>query len=146
KTFRIMLSNGGALNVINATRNACRSVLSGPAGGAIAASWIGRQTGESHLISADMGGTSFDVAVILDGEPELAEQKEFSYGIPSRLPMIDIETIGAGGGSIIYRDRSGMLHVGPESAGAEPGPISYARGGNRPTVTDANVLLGRLDI
>jgi N-methylhydantoinase A len=146
KTFRIMLSNGGALNVANATRNACRSVLSGPAGGAIAASWIGRQVGENHVISADMGGTSFDVAVILDGEPELAEQKEFSYGIPSRIPMIDIETIGAGGGSIIYQDRAGMLHVGPESAGAEPGPISYARGGTRPTVTDANVLLGRLDI
>ena len=117
-----------------------------PPGGAIAASWIGREIDASHVISADMGGTSFDVAVILDGEPALSEQKEFTYGIPSRIPMIDIETIGAGGGSIIYQDRVGILHVGPESAGAEPGPISYARGGTRPTVTDANILLGRLDI
>ncbi len=146
KSFRIMQSNGGALNVTNASRNACRSVLSGPAGGAIAASWIGREVDASHVISADMGGTSFDVAVILDGEPALSEQKEFTYGIPSRIPMIDIETIGAGGGSIIYQDKAGILHVGPESAGAEPGPIAYARGGTRPTVTDANVLLGRLDI
>jgi N-methylhydantoinase A len=146
KGFRIMQSNGGALNVTNASRNACRSVLSGPAGGAIAASWIGRQVDADHVISADMGGTSFDVAVILDGEPALSEQKEFTYGIPSRIPMIDIETIGAGGGSIIYQDKAAILHVGPESAGAEPGPISYARGGTRATVTDANVLLGRLDI
>ncbi len=146
KSFRIMQSNGGALNVTNASRNACRSVLSGPAGGAIAASWIGRQVEADHVISADMGGTSFDVAVILDGEPALSEQKEFTYGIPSRIPMIDIETIGAGGGSIIYQDKAGILHVGPESAGADPGPIAYARGGTRATVTDANVLLGRLDI
>jgi N-methylhydantoinase A len=146
KSFRIMQSNGGALNVTNASRNACRSVLSGPAGGAIAASWIGRQVEADHVISADMGGTSFDVAVILDGEPALSEQKEFTYGIPSRIPMIDIETIGAGGGSIIYQDKAGILHVGPESAGADPGPIAYARDGTRATVTDANVLLGRLDI
>lgn len=141
-----MLSNGGALNVTNAARNACRTVLSGPAGGAIAAAWIGRQFGADHIISADMGGTSFDVAVILDGEPQLADQKEFSYGMSSRIPMIDIETIGAGGGSIIYQDKARILHVGPQSAGSDPGPISYARGGRLPTITDANVLLGRLDI
>ncbi len=144
-TFRIMQSNGGALNVANASRSACRSVLSGPAGGAIAASWIGKQIDAPNVISADMGGTSFDVAVILNGEPALAEEKEFDYGIPSRVPMIDIETIGAGGGSIIYLNGASILHVGPESAGADPGPICYARGGTRPTVTDANVLLGRLD-
>jgi N-methylhydantoinase A len=146
RSLRVMLSNGGALNVTNAARNACRTVLSGPAGGAIAATWIGRQFGADHIISADMGGTSFDVAVILDGEPQLADQKEFSYGIPSRIPMIDIETIGAGGGSIIYQDKARILHVGPQSAGSDPGPISYARGGRLPTITDANVLLGRLDI
>ena len=146
RSLRVMLSNGGALNVTNAARNACRTVLSGPAGGAIAATWIGRQFGADHIISADMGGTSFDVAVILDGEPQLADQKEFSYGIPSRIPMIDIETIGAGGGSIVYQDKATILHVGPQSAGSDPGPISYARGGRLPTITDANVLLGRLDI
>jgi N-methylhydantoinase A len=134
------------VSVTNAARNACRTVLSGPAGGAIAATWIGRQSGADHIISADMGGTSFDVAVILDGEAQLADQKEFSYGIPSRIPMIDIETIGAGGGSIVYQDKAGILHVGPQSAGSDPGPISYARGGTLPTITDANVLLGRLDI
>ena len=146
RSLRVMLSNGGALNVTNAARNACRTVLSGPAGGAIAATWIGRQSGVGNIISADMGGTSFDVAVILDGEPQLADQKEFSYGMPSRIPMIDIETIGAGGGSIIYQDKAGLLHIGPQSAGSDPGPISYARGGTLPTITDANVLLGRLDI
>jgi len=146
RSLRVILSNGGALNVTNAARNACRTVLSGPAGGAIAATWIGRQFGANHIISADMGGTSFDVAVILDGEPQLADQKEFSYGMPSRIPMIDIETIGAGGGSIIYQDKARILHVGPQSAGSDPGPISYARGGRLPTITDANVLLGRLDI
>lgn len=146
RSLRVILSNGGALNVTNAARNACRTVLSGPAAGAIAAAWIGRQSGAEHVISADMGGTSFDVAVILNGEPQLADQKELGYGIPSRIPMIDIESIGAGGGSIVYQDKAGILHVGPQSAGSNPGPISYARGGTLPTITDANVLLGRLDI
>lgn len=145
RSFRIMQSNGGALSVDNTIRHACRSVLSGPAGGVIAAAWIGREAGERHIISADMGGTSFDVALIVDSEPALAEQKEFDYGIPSRIPMIDIETIGAGGGSLIYLDESGILHVGPQSAGSEPGPICYGRGGTKPTVADANFLLGRLD-
>jgi N-methylhydantoinase A len=145
RSFRVMQSNGGALSVDNTIRHACRSVLSGPAGGAIAAAWIGREAGENHIISADMGGTSFDVALIVDGEPALADQKEFDYGIPSRIPMIDIETIGAGGGSLIYLDESAILHVGPESAGSEPGPICYGRGGTRPTVADANFLVGRLD-
>jgi N-methylhydantoinase A len=145
RSFRVMQSNGGALSVDNTIRFACRSVLSGPAGGAIAAAWIGREAGETHVISADMGGTSFDVALIVDGEPSLADQKEFDYGIPSRIPMIDIETIGAGGGSIIYVDESGILHVGPQSAGSEPGPICYGKGGARPTAADASFLLGRLD-
>jgi N-methylhydantoinase A len=145
RSFRVMQSNGGALSADNTIRHACRSVLSGPAGGAIAAAWIGREAGEKHIISADMGGTSFDVALIADGEPALADQKEFDYGLPSRIPMIDIETIGAGGGSLIYIDESGILHVGPESAGSEPGPICYGRDGTRPTVADANFLVGRLD-
>lgn len=146
KSFRIMQSNGGALNVVNAARNACRSVLSGPAGGAIATAWIAKHMGISHAVSGDMGGTSFDVSVILNGVPVLAEEKEITYGIPSRIPMIDMETIGAGGGSLVYVDAVGILHIGPESAGAEPGPICYGRGGTRPTVADANALLGRLPV
>jgi len=146
KPFRVMQSNGGALNVLNSHRNACRSVLSGPAGGVIAATWIGRQLGAQNVISADMGGTSFDVGLVVDGEPTLAEQKEFTYGVPSRIPMIDIDTIGAGGGSIARVDEAGLLRVGPESAGSNPGPICYGQGGERPTITDANVILGRLDI
>ncbi|MGQ0662812.1 MAG: hydantoinase/oxoprolinase family protein [Pseudomonadota bacterium] len=146
RPFRIMQSNGGALNVSNAVRGACRSVLSGPAGGVIAASWIGRRLGAKNVISADMGGTSFDVGLVLDGEPLLAEEKEFAYGVPSRIPMIDIETIGAGGGSIVRVDEAGLVEVGPQSAGAHPGPICYGAGGTMPTVTDANVIMGRLDI
>jgi N-methylhydantoinase A len=146
KTLRVMQSNGGALNVATTVRQACRSVLSGPAGGAIAAAWIGRQVGAEFLVSADMGGTSFDVALIVDGQPALSERKDFAYGIPSRLPMIDIETIGAGGGSLIFMDEGGILQVGPQSAGSDPGPICYGRGGMRPTVTDANFLLNRIDI
>ncbi|MSP67300.1 MAG: hydantoinase/oxoprolinase family protein [Alphaproteobacteria bacterium] len=146
RPFRVMQSNGGALTVETATRHAVRSVLSGPAGGVTAACEIGRQLGEHHVISADMGGTSFDVGLVVDGEPVLAEQKQLSYGIPSRIPMIDIETIGAGGGSIVRIDGAGLLQVGPESAGAYPGPICYGQGGMAPTVTDANLLLGRLDL
>ncbi len=146
RSFRIMQSNGGALNADNASRNAGRSVLSGPAGGAIATAWIARHLGITHAVSGDMGGTSFDVSVILDGEPALAEEKEIAYGIPSRIPMIDIETIGAGGGSLVYLDDVGILHVGPQSAGSEPGPICYGRGGTRATIADANALLGRLPV
>lgn len=145
RPFRVMQSNGGVLSATNAARNACRSVLSGPAGGMMAANWISR-TLKRDLISADMGGTSFDVGLVRAGDPVLAEQKEIAYGIPSRIPMIDIETIGAGGGSIIRIDDGGLLQVGPESAGSLPGPICYGRGGTEPTVTDANFLLGRIDI
>jgi N-methylhydantoinase A len=143
--FRVMQSNGGVLNAANAARNACRSVLSGPAGGMMAANWISTTLGRD-IISADMGGTSFDVGLVMSGDPVLAEQKEIDYGIPSRIPMIDIETIGAGGGSIIRVDAGGLLKVGPESAGSIPGPICYDRGGEEPTVTDANALLGRIEI
>lgn len=144
--LRIMQSNGGILSPDNAVRAACRSVLSGPAGGLMAAHWVGRRLGRGNIISADMGGTSFDVGLVLKGEPVLAEQKNISYGIPSRIPMIDIETIGAGGGSIARVDAGGLLRVGPESAGSMPGPIVYGQGGTEPTVTDANVILGRIDV
>jgi N-methylhydantoinase A len=99
----------------------------------------------SHVITGDMGGTSFDVAVIIDGKPEVAELTNLDFRIPLRLPMIDVHTIGAGGGSIAHLDRGGMLQVGPRSAGAMPGPVAYRRGGTEPTVTDANVVLGRIN-
>ncbi|RUM96615.1 hydantoinase/oxoprolinase family protein [Pseudaminobacter arsenicus] len=143
--FHIMQSNGGVLNAENSARAACRSVLSGPAGGLMAAHFIARKLNR-NIISADMGGTSFDVGLVMGGEPILSEQKEVAYGIPSRIPMIDIDTIGAGGGSIIRVNAGGLLTVGPESAGSIPGPISYGRGGTEPTVADANVVLGRIDV
>jgi N-methylhydantoinase A len=146
RPFRIMQSNGGALTLDTAVRQACRSVLSGPSAGLVAAAWIGRQAGHEKVIAADMGGTSFDVGVVLGGEPTMAPEKEIDYGIPTGVPMVDIVTIGSGGGSIAWINDAGLLHVGPESAGAHPGPICHGRGGNRPTLTDANVLLRRLDV
>ncbi|MDP7345316.1 MAG: hydantoinase/oxoprolinase family protein, partial [Alphaproteobacteria bacterium] len=92
-----------------------------------------------------IGGTSFDVSLIRDGEPALSAEKDLAYGVPVRVPMVDTHIIGAGGGSIAYVDAAGLLRVGPESAGAEPGPVCYGRSGERPTVTDANVVLGRVD-
>ncbi|WP_019169986.1 hydantoinase/oxoprolinase family protein [Pseudaminobacter salicylatoxidans] len=142
--FHVMQSNGGVLNAANSARAACRSVLSGPAGGLMAAHFIAGKLNR-NIISADMGGTSFDVGLVMS-EPILSEQKEVTYGIPSRIPMIDINTIGAGGGSIIRVNAGGLLTVGPESAGSLPGPISYGRGGVEPTVADANVVLGRIDV
>src|SRR5205823_2720348 len=101
--------------------------------------------GHANVISCDMGGTSFDVGVIVGGAPAVSADKEMGYGLPVRVPMIDIHTIGAGGGSIARVSSAGILQVGPESAGAEPGPIAYGRGGQEPTITDANLLLGRLN-
>jgi len=146
RSFRFVQSNGGTLSPDLAARHAVRSVLSGPAAGVVAGSWIARQAGYPRVISCDMGGTSFDVALIRDGEPVIAVEKEVEYGIPIRIPLVEMETIGAGGGSIAFVDGAGLLRVGPRSAGAQPGPICYGRGGREPTVTDADVLLGRLDI
>jgi N-methylhydantoinase A len=119
--------------------------MSGPAAGAIAAARIGEQAGFPNLIACDMGGTSFDVSLIQGGAPALSAEKDISYSVPVRVPMVDIHTIGAGGGSIAFVDSAGILRVGPESAGAVPGPVCYGRGGVRPTVTDANAVLGRVD-
>jgi len=103
------------------------------------------QAGYPHLVACDMGGTSFDVSLIAGGEPALSAEKDIAYGVPLRVPLVDIHTIGAGGGSIARITRAGLLQVGPESAGARPGPIAYGRGGTAVTVTDANLLLGRLN-
>jgi N-methylhydantoinase A len=141
----VMQGNGGIMSTEIAARQPVQTVMSGPAGGALAAARIGAQSGFPNLIACDMGGTSFDVSMILGGEPAISAEKDLAYGVPVRVPMVDIHTIGAGGGSIARVDAAGILRVGPESAGSVPGPICYGRGGEQPTVTDANVLLGRID-
>jgi N-methylhydantoinase A len=141
----IMQSNGGVAPLRQLGQRSAYIVRSGPAAGVTAAALIAAESGFSHVITGDMGGTSFDVAVIINGKPEVAELTNLDFRIPLRLPMIDVHTIGAGGGSIAHLDRGGMLQVGPRSAGAVPGPVAYRRGGTEPTVTDANVVLGRIN-
>ena len=131
------------------TRSAVRKLpvntfFSGPAGGVIGSVSVGNQLGLPNLITFDMGGTSTDVCLIRDGEAAKKDLREMG-GFPVRTRTIDIHTIGAGGGSIAWVDAGGLLKVGPQSAGAFPGPAAYGRGGTRPTVTDANVVLGRLN-
>ncbi len=140
----VMLGNGGATSAEIAWEEALKSVMSGPASGVIAASWIARQSGLDQVITYDMGGTSSDVGLILKGEPSISSEREIDYAMPVHVPMVDVHTIGAGGGSIAFLDEAGLLQVGPQSAGALPGPICYGRGGTAVTVTDANFLLGRL--
>jgi N-methylhydantoinase A len=140
-----MQGNGGMMAAGTAADLAVHTVMSGPAARAIAAARIGVQAGRPNLVACDMGGTSFDVSLIVTGEPALSAEKDIAYGVPLRVPLVDIHTIGAGGGSIARITRAGLLQVGPESAGARPGPIAYGRGGAAVTVTDANLLLGRLD-
>jgi N-methylhydantoinase A len=145
KTLLVMQGNAGTMTATSAADHAAQTVMSGPAAGALAAARIGNEAGFRNLIACDMGGTSFDVSLIKGGEPALSAEKDIAYGVPVRVPMIDIHTIGAGGGSIARIDKAGLLQVGPESAGSWPGPICYGRGGTEPTVTDANLVLGRLD-
>ncbi len=140
----LVQSNGGVCSAETAVREPVRLLLSGPAGGSAAAAFLGRQLGEPNLVGVDMGGTSFDVSVVRDGAVGLVAQGEIDT-LPVRLPMVEIRTIGAGGGSLARVLPGGRLAVGPESAGAMPGPVAYGRGGTEPTVTDANVVLGRLD-
>jgi N-methylhydantoinase A len=140
-TLGIMQSNGGSISVETAMKESVRTILSGPAGGAVGAYEIGKMTGYTTLITFDMGGTSTDVSLI-DKDLSLTMESGIS-GYPVKVPMIDIHTVGAGGGSIARLDEAGALKVGPESAGADPGPICYGKG-ERITVTDANLYLGRL--
>ncbi|MDP9974919.1 N-methylhydantoinase A [Variovorax paradoxus] len=141
----IMQANGGMMAASVVGDHAAHTVMSGPAAGVLAASQIAKAAGVKNIITGDMGGTSYDVALIADGEPVISAEKELAYALPVRIPMIDIHTVGAGGGSIARVDTAGMLRIGPESAGSFPGPIAYGRGGKLPTVTDANYLLGRLN-
>lgn len=140
--LRVMQSNGGVIGVRAAVRRPVRTLLSGPAAGVIGAAAIARAAGFRTALSFDMGGTSTDVAWI-DGEPEWRTEGRVA-GFAVRMPMLDIHTVGAGGGSIAWLDEGGALRVGPRSAGADPGPACYGRGGTLPTITDANLLLGRL--
>jgi N-methylhydantoinase A len=145
REFFIMLSSGGIMNPDYAGKYAVYSLLSGPAGGVVACSeLIGRDGNEPNLITVDMGGTSYDVSLVRNSKPSVTTDAWFSrYRVAA--PMLDIHTIGAGGGSIAWVDSGGALHVGPQSAGADPGPACYGRGGSEPTVTDANLVLGFLD-
>lgn len=141
----IVQSNGGVMAVDTAKRYPVRTALSGPAAGVIAATAIAKAAGFEDIITCDMGGTSFDVSLVAGGKAALAAQTAIDFGMVVRTPMIEITTIGAGGGSIASVDKSGLLQVGPESAGSDPGPVCYGLGNERPTVTDANLVLGRIN-
>ncbi len=140
----IVNGNGGMVGAASVGREAVKTVMSGPASGVMAAAWTGRQAGITELITYDMGGTSTDVALIRGGEPGVSAEIEIEYAMPIHVPMVDVRTVGAGGGSIARVNAAGLLEVGPESAGADPGPVCYGRGGAAPTISDANFLLGRL--
>ncbi len=145
RALRVMQSNGGTIGIAEAARQPARLVLSGPAGGVVGAFHLARRalgTATPKIITFDMGGTSTDVSLCPGRIPHTAESEV--AGLPLRLPAVDIHTVGAGGGSIARVDAAGALHVGPESAGADPGPACYGLGGAEPTVTDANLVLGRL--
>jgi N-methylhydantoinase A len=139
----VMRSSGGVASLDEAAAHPALILVSGPAGGVVAAERIAALAGIEDAIAFDMGGTSTDVCLVTGGRAGRAEEREVA-GFPVRVPMVDIHTVGAGGGSIAQRDSGGALRVGPRSAGARPGPACYGRGGTEPTVTDANLLLGRL--
>ena len=144
-TFHIVQSNGGVMSTATARQLPVRTALSGPAAGVIAAAAIARAAGYDNIITCDLGGTSFDVSVVAGGKASLAAQTAVDFGVVIRTPMIEITTIGAGGGSIASIDRGGLLQVGPESAGSVPGPACYGQGNEKPTLTDAHVVLGRIN-
>ena len=127
----------------SARRAPIQTLLSGPVGGTIGGAALARSTGRRNLLCIDMGGTSFDLSLVVDGQPTVSTETELE-GLPVLMPLVDIHTIGAGGGSLAWLEAGG-LRVGPQSAGADPGPACYGRGGTQPTVTDANLFLGRLD-
>jgi N-methylhydantoinase A len=141
----VMQGNGGTVAAAIATEAAVNTVMSGPASGVIAAAYTAAASGYPNVVTYDMGGTSTDVALIQDGLPQVSTELELEYAMPIHVPMVDVHSIGAGGGSIASLDDAGILRVGPESAGASPGPVCYGRGGERVTITDANLALGRLN-
>jgi N-methylhydantoinase A len=143
--LHVVQSNGGIMSTAIARRLPVRTALSGPAAGVVAGAALAKASGFDNLITCDLGGTSFDVSVIAGGKVSVAAQTTVDFGLVIRTPMIEITTIGAGGGSIASVDRGGLLQVGPESAGSVPGPACYGAGNTRPTLTDAQVVLGRIN-
>lgn len=141
----ISQSNGGIVSSRLVRHNPEMMLLSGPSMGIVASGSIGQQLGIEKVLTMDMGGTSTDVSVMNNGQGQISTERQVGWDMPLPVPMLNIETIGAGGGSIAWVDQGGLLKVGPQSAGARPGPVSYGRGGEEPTVTDANLLLGRLN-
>ena len=141
--FYVMKSNGGVLSAEEVVHQPITTVLSGPAAGALGAAVVARTAGFPQVVTCDGGGTSTDVSVVVDGQPALTTEGTIG-AYPSKIPMIDVVTVGAGGGSVAWLSPEGTLKVGPHSAGADPGPLCYGRGGDRPTITDAHVLLGRI--
>ncbi|TPJ26706.1 hydantoinase/oxoprolinase family protein [Mesorhizobium sp. B2-8-3] len=144
RDFLIMNGNGGMISARFVTLESAKTVMSGPASGVIAAAYTGKRAGFGNLVTYDMGGTSTDVALIRNAEPAVSNEIEIEYAMPIHVPMVAVHTVGAGGGSIARVDAAGLIQIGPESAGANPGPICYGRGGMEPTITDANLVLGRL--
>ena len=141
----VMNGNGGTVSARVVARDAAKTIMSGPASGVMAAAATLAQSGVANAITYDMGGTSTDVALIHGGVPQVSAELTLDYGLPIHVPMVDVRTVGAGGGSIASINAAGVLQVGPRSAGSEPGPICYGRGGTEPTITDANLVVGRLD-
>jgi N-methylhydantoinase A len=141
----IVSSNGGILPSTEARRAPVKILQSGPAGGVIAAAHLGRQSGFENLLAIDVGGTSFEVSLIKAGEPSRTTDAAIEWGIPFKVPLVDVKSIGAGGGSIARIDAGGLISVGPQSSGADPGPACYGRGGEEPTLTDAFVAIGAID-
>jgi N-methylhydantoinase A len=141
----VIKSNGGEMTLEAAARAPVNLAMSGPTGGVIASRYLAELSGIDNLVTLDMGGTSTDVATVLNRQESFTTAFEIEWGLPIQIPMLDIRTIGAGGGSIAWIDTGGMLRVGPRSAGAKPGPACYGHGGSEATVTDANVVLGRID-
>ena len=141
----VMQGNGGTVSSRIVSKDAVKTVMSGPASGVMAAAYTASKSGFDRVVTYDMGGTSCDVGLIVKGIPQVTSELEIEYAMPIHVPMVDVHTIGAGGGSLARVNDAGLLHVGPESAGAQPGPICYGRGGQKPTITDANLILGRLN-
>ena len=141
----VMNGNGGMVSARTVADEAAKTVMSGPASGVMAAAYTGRRAGIPDLLTYDMGGTSTDVAMIRGADPAVSHEIEIEYAMPIHVPMVDVRTVGAGGGSIARVNAAGLLQVGPDSAGSTPGPIRYGKGGTDPTISDANMLLGRMD-
>jgi N-methylhydantoinase A len=141
----VMNGNGGMVSANRVVKESAKTVMSGPASGVMAAAYTSKRAGINNIITYDMGGTSTDVAMILDAVPGVSHELEIEYAMPIHVPMVDVRTIGSGGGSIAFVNDAGILQVGPDSAGATPGPVCYGRGGTEPTISDANLVLGRLN-